>query len=250
MTEDAALFAGALTYGFRARQPREDAAAYRKALIEHVRVRDFSAAYEIQLNKPLADWSADEVLAFRQYLSSQPPPSETPRPGLTFPMATDASRYPVTEASLVTLADQGLASLVRMRERKPRKQLAIFISVLLTDGALITVVPPTRADRVSILKLLAQTHPVFGFFIAFDAFSHTIDEATGTATKKDALMLHIGTREMRVLKLRPYVVRGPLAIFETPPPPPVDLRHLEHGQGMHDPYAGIFVSVPPSEGVS
>jgi hypothetical protein len=245
MTDD--LFPGALTYGFRKRRSDEDAHAYRKALIAHVEKQDYAAGFEIRINKPQALWTPEQIRAFDAHVRQSTPPSDQLRPGLlALHVVQDETRYPVTDDELKALAESALKSAMRMREQKPRKTLPIFLSVLLTDGILLTTATH-REDRIAVLKFLAQTHPVFGFVCVFDAFLHALGETT--ATKKDCLMAQIGTRDWRLLKHRPYVVRGNIAIWDWPYPADVDVSAEMRKPGdVHDPYATIFVSVPPSSG--
>jgi hypothetical protein len=88
---------------------------------------------------------------------------------------------------------------------------------------------------------------VFGFFLVFDAFIHAITEtpAGKRAEKGEAILAQIGTRDLRVTKRRPYRRLKGRVVFDDPPPEDIDMRGLDV---VSDPYASIFVSVPPPTG--
>ena len=66
------------------------------------------------------------------------------------------------------------------------------------------------------------------------------------ARKIDAITQHLMTRELRLIKRRPYHVEGSHVVFDDPPPEDLDGR--VEGPHIEDPYAEIFVTVPRSTG--
>lgn len=240
---DPAITAAVLTYGFRARRPGEHEAAYAAAVIAHVHSRDYAAAHELRLNKPQADWTPADVDGFVAHLTGLPGARDTFTPG-DFQMLPGLTigQFPVTEAAVMEIAGKGLEAMMEMRRADPTRELAIIGSVLLMNGDLLTL-PLPRGDRIAWLKHLARTEPVFGFVLAADVFIHAIS-VDKVATKRDALLVHLGTRDLRVMKRRPYQVVNGRVEFEHPPPPDVDVR--DPTVTVNDPYASIFVSVPPS----
>jgi hypothetical protein len=233
-------------YEFRPRGPFEGAQQYKAALIAHVADRDLAAAEELRLGRPQAEWTPAEVTAFREHLFAiHRGPREQLPPGTPIPMI-DGGQHPVSEDSLLTLAARGVAAFVEKRQVDATQPLFIMANVLLTTGHVWIAPIVERGDRVAVIKTLAQEMPVFGFFVVFDAFLHRISAAgqpTQRAEKIDTILAHVGTRDLRRLITRPYrIVRG-RAIFDDPPPADLDKRGPET---KFDPYASIFVSVPPS----
>ncbi len=227
-----------ITYHFRAPRVGERAADYLAALIDHVQSRDLAAGHELRLGKRQADWTPAEGLAFSERMRALPGPREDGIRG-RFTQVRDPGPYDVTEAQLITLARRGITALVKLRERKPHREVPIFGSVLLTTGAVITT-SMKRDDRIAVLKHLARTEPVFGFFNVFDAYLHQVHEG-GRATKQDGIMANVGTREMRRTLVQPYHYAGNIVVLDEALPD-IDFRepHVE----AQDPYASIFVSVP------
>jgi hypothetical protein len=66
------------------------------------------------------------------------------------------------------------------------------------------------------------------------------------ASKVDVIVQHIMTRDLRLTKRRPYRVEGGRTVFDDPPPRDLDGR--VEGPNFDDPYAEIFVTVPPAPG--
>ena len=84
--------------------------------------------------------------------------------------------------------------------------------------------------------------------LVFDAFVHAIEVAqdgSQKASKRDAILCQVGTRELRRMMRRLYRLEDDRAIFDTPPLEDLDGGDLRNGI---DPYAEIFVSVPPPTG--
>lgn len=241
----AQFYAAAAAYGFRPRRRGEDEAAYFAALIEHVESRDYAAAHELRLGRRQAEWTASDVEGFQQRLSSSMPTTDEFGPGVHSFATIEGDRRPATEASLLALADRQLDVLMALRRKKRHTNaegsVPILSSVLLDDGHVLHA-NASSSDRIAIVKALVRTHPVFGFCVVFDAFMHGI--VGGAAVKRDAFVAQVGTREMRVMKRRPYRVVAGRAEFDSPPPPDVNIRETSGD----DPYASIFVSVPPVTG--
>ena len=244
------------TYPFRGRGPFESEAQYREALIAHVETRDFALAHELRVGRAQVEWSPADVQAFRDHIEGLPGPrteaAQAPRHimsakvGLLSP-ALMADRAAAT-AALDGIATKGLDALVARRRQQPLWQIPVFITVLLESGDIL-VTSTGRGDRVAVIKALAQSMPVFGFTCGTDVFVHGIalDAAGGAtgATKRDALIMHVGTRDLRIVKVRPYAIRQGRVYFDDPPPPDKDLRTPD----CQDPYSEIFVTVPPVQGV-
>jgi hypothetical protein len=128
------------------------------------------------------------------------------------------------------------------RRADPAREIPILIHLLMTDGR-IFVTPVARGDRVAIVTTIARTMPLYGFIVLADVFIHGIDAAAGHATKTDALVAHVGTRDLRRMMTRPYrVVDGRAVFLEAPPD--VDKRGAET---LSDPYAGVF-AMPATPG--
>jgi hypothetical protein len=241
MTLDELIAAAVARYEFRRQLRKETAAAYRVALIDHVETRDFAAAHELRIGKPQAEWSPDDVQDFKTRTLKIPrvrrefAPGETP---IGLPVVCVAGGGPVTEELLFTLADNGLTAVIERRIAEPQWDVPILIAALLMDGSLVTT-PSARGDRVAVLKYLARNSPLFGFFIAADMFLHTIGETT--ATKTEGIVMHIGTRERRLVRLATYS-RTPAGVVFAPTKDMIPTATDE------DPYADVFVSVPPPPG--
>lgn len=237
---------------FRARRAGETARQYRDALIAHAEQRDFTAAHEVRVGRQQSAWTAQDVEAFHAHVRAIPPPRQEDPPPLipTLDAGQVRAERMATEAlateALLEVADRGLQALVERRTEHPRQEIAIMVTVLLTDGRLL-ITSPGRGDRVAVVKALARQLPVFGFTVGHDAFIHKIEP--GKAAKRDAIMMHIGTREVRLLKVRPYRYEDDRrrVVFEDPLPD-VDVREQTGSEHTFDPYAGIFVSVPPTTG--
>lgn len=231
---------------FRDAQAGETVDQYLAALIDHVETRDFAEAHELRLGKPQAEWTPEEGHAFRERLMAKPFTSDEfrgdhPR---AFLVATNADRYPPTDAEVRRQAREGVASLMRMRREQPTKSLAIFASVLLLDGTLHTA-SVGRGDRIALIKALAREMPVYGFYLVGDMFLHGMNTETGQTTKTDAIVGQVGTRTMRLLLTQRYRIIDGFGVSAD------DLEELDvraENVDAQDPYAEIFVSVPRQTG--
>lgn len=237
--------AAAAAHGFRPCGPLEDAQAYRDALIAHVRRHDYACAYELQLGRPQAEWTADEILAFKDTLMALRGPRTDPLPFLFQPMMeTGKFSGPLQDGMVLAMADAMLKWFEKERRRRPDYQFKPMLDLLLMDGRTMAT-EVERGDRVAVLKTIAQQVPLYGFVLGCDAYVHLISQggATATVAKREAILLHVGTRDLRIAKVRPYR-RGDrgVVVFDDPPPADYDLR----GPNTRDPYASIFVSVPMS----
>lgn len=231
-------------FGFRRQEPQEPTAAYRHALAAHVDRFDFTAAHELRLGKPHASWTPEDIRAFRAHLETEVPNARTaylPGTGHPFPIVgmPPGSEAATTE-NLLAISRAGLMKVMDRRQHQPDWDVPIFVSVLLTNGAILAT-QTTRGDRVALLKMLAQNAPVFGFHIVFDAYLHLIADA-GRHEKRDVILTHIGTREMRIAMWAPYRRTPAGIVFDAIQE--MDMRNAN----ARDPYADVFVSVPPPVG--
>jgi len=245
MTDDlrALMAAAAAAWGFRPRGPFEGQEAYRAALIEHVECRDYATAHELRVGRRQSAWTDADLEAFRRHMLERrgEPRQELP-PGTVLVGGVIGGEFEATEDGLLSLARTALAAFVDMRRRDPGAELPILAHVLLTTGEA-WVTPVGRRDRVAVLRYLAREGPVFGYVLCADTFIHSIpaEGHPGRAMKTDALVVHVGTRDLRRMMVRPYTVRDGRAVFNDPPPPDVDKRK-EGGWIDHDPYATVFVT--------
>jgi hypothetical protein len=240
-------------YPFRGPEAGEDPAVYLRALVEHVRKRDMALAHELLLGKRQAEWSPEEVHGFARASEHLGGASEEFSEGVHVAVAVSTDHEEVSEVNLLRCASRGLEAMMQMRREAPTRELRIMLNVLLTTGELTTYMP-AHHDRLALLKHLVRTQPVFGFFLLFDAFIHNINDARGPtakATKRDALLMRIGTRERHWMKTRPYRVLdgGKRAVFDNPPPPDLDMLEQLRAQdrGGRDVYMGVF-AVEQAEG--
>jgi hypothetical protein len=241
---DALIDRAVTTYQFRRRGPFEGRAAYLAALVDHVESRDFAAAHELRVGRVQGEWTPADVTAFYEHMKGRgaTPPRETLKPGTAIPLIELPDRYVVTEGVLLDLAARGLDVWMETRRADPAREIPILIHVLMTDGRLF-VAPVARGDRVAVLTTIARTSPLYGFIVLADVFIHGIDAAGGHATKTDALVAHVGTRDLRRMMTRPYRVVDGHAVF-LDAPPDVDKRGAET---LSDPYAGVF-AMPAAPG--
>lgn len=242
---DPMVIAAAARHNFRPRRTHEPAETYRLAVIDHVESFDFAAAHELRVGRPQAEWTADDVDAFSKWmLGHRGLPRRELRPG-TAVVGLEYGPFPVNVEQLFELATFAVDAIVAMRQEKPEASVPIVASVFLLDGRVMSGFVQ-RADRYAYLKSLTRNEPTFGFFLVADVFVHGVDLVTHRATKRDEIICHIGTREKRWMRRRPYTVVDGRVTFEANPPADLDLA----GEGMRvsDPYADIFVSVPEPTG--
>jgi hypothetical protein len=239
--EHRALMVRALaTYPFRERGIFEGERQYMAALIAHVADRDLAMAHELRVGRRQAEWTPDDVAQFRELmLATHRPPRETLGPRTSL-MVMDAGYTDPTDDALDALAEAGLVAYVERKTEAPTDTPPIMATVLLATGQVL-ITQADRGDRVAILKTVARELPVFGFFLCCDVFIHEIPVAgePGTGQKREALVLHLGTRERRVMMVRPYQVIAGRAVFADPPPPNIDKR--DPGTVV-DPYATVFAA--------
>ncbi len=259
----AMIMAAAIKYNFR--QPTDPTpagvAAYVRDLIAHVNSRDWAAAHELRIGKPQAEWTPDDANGFARLLKGKTRTDHELDPGVHRFQGFDfGDGFPVTEACLRELANDSLTDLMDMRRKDATKELPILAVVLLTTGGARLLLPGSN-DRIGLLKHLARTEPVFGFALTFDSWMHELTVADtekdlsptswqtdqrriGKATKRDALVQHIITRDLRLIRRRTYGFEGTRAVFDEPAPPDIDVR--VQGPTVDDPYAELFVTVPRS----
>lgn len=244
MTDELLIATIAERFQFRQRRRHETLAAYRVALIDHVEPRDFTAAHEIRTGRPHADWTPADVAQFRERILQVPatrgdfPPGQTPE-ALQVLASPPPPGVTVDTAWLRELAEAGLQSLIRRRINEPEWQVPILISALLLDGTLLTTTSH-RSDRIAILRYMTRNAPVFGFFIAADMFLHTMSDTK--ASRAEGILMHIGTRELRIARVAEYTRTASGIVFKNPYD--IDLRR----PAVQDPYADIFVSTPQPGG--
>lgn len=239
MTLDDLIATAAARYQFRRRLRTETAAAYRHALIDHVESRDFAAAFELRIGKPQAEWAPDDVHDFKTRIFKIPRVRQEFAPGQTpigLPVVCVAGDGTASDELLFKLADNGLAAVIDRRIAEPAWEVPVLISALLTDGTLMAT-SSARGNRVAVLKYLARNTPLFGYFIAADMFLHQITVGK-SATKAEGIIMHVGTRERRLVRIATYE-RTPAGIVFAP------TKDMVPNAGDEDPYAEVFVSVPP-----
>lgn len=231
--------------------PPTDAAAvdgWFRRLVAHVEQRDWADAFEILIGRRRADWTADDCAAFVARRAA------SPGPRLEFGAddvrqlsgVMDSARYACTTATLKRLARRGLGALAHMRRDEPRAEFPVFVSLLMADGRLMSL-RCNSDDRVAVVKHFARHEPLFAYFVVFDAYSYVVnvDPAAPRTEQRDALMCQAGSRDTRWLFRRLYRVEGDRVIFDAPTPEELDLTG-DDLKNIRDPWAEIFVSVPPS----
>jgi hypothetical protein len=83
--------------------------------------------------------------------------------------------------------------------------------------------------------------------VASDAFIHGVDQDNRRADKIDALVMHVGTRESRLVWVRTYRIERGAVVFDEPSrKSDLDVRRDPNLKSFEDPYATIFVSTPPA----
>ena len=219
-------------------------------LVAHVEQRDWADAFEIMIGKDQADWSPEDVQAFadRRMKPDRPRAKREFGPNEFFAVPAIEERgrdhYECSPDSVMALAAKGLAWFVDERKRAPTRELPILASILLMDGHTLTAACDSE-NRIAVIKHLARTRPVYGFWLIFDAFVHAMELGPqAKATKRDCLICQLGTRDMRRMMRRTYEVLHGVAVFD----PAVEDLDDDAVRSGEDPYAEIFVSVPTPSG--
>lgn len=243
MTKD--LIAAAVArFDFRPRGPFETPDQYLEALIDYAASRDNSAAHELRTGRRQADWTPEDLDTFVAAQMAAPSPPSEFQAGrvVSLRMVESHDLHEVSIRNLLRLADAGLhtaMALCRQRTASVDAIVQIMATVLLTSGRVVIAPVAERGDRVAVLRLLAQNLPVFGYFLVFDGILHDVNRLTQTSTKQETLIAQIGTRDLRVMKRRPYDVVEGRPVFRDPPPEDI-VQQLGEWVITEDPYAAIF----------
>jgi hypothetical protein len=235
------LFARALAaYPFRDPEPDEDAGAYIRAVLAHVRDRDLSMAEEIRLGKVQAEWTPEEARHFQEHCTDGWTGPREEFDDYVFVGTRDPGPYQPTAAVLLELASAQLEDYMAMRCQGD----VPFISLLaLLDTGELLLSGVDRDHRLAALKYIARTERLFGFSLVAEYFIHGVNPE-GKAEKRDAVVANIGTRDLRIFRMRPFHYVAGAVVFDEAPPD-VDMR----GEAAAvDAYASVFVSVPPPSG--
>jgi len=233
--------AAATRWQFRPCGPLEDPEAYRQTLIEHVHARDYAMAHELRVGRAQADWTEDDIRTFKERLFALQGPPDAPLPFAAIPMMeTGKFSGPLSIDMVAEMARRMLNWFMQERRRAPQREFRPMIDLLLMDGRTLAT-EVNRNDRIAVLKTLAQHLPVYGFVIGFDAYAHLIAPDNTTVEKRDCLIVHIGTRDVRIAKVWPYRYQPNGTVVFEEMRPDMDMRGPH---GIQDPYASIFVSVP------
>jgi hypothetical protein len=222
----------------------EDPAQYREALIRHVRSRDYAMAHELRVGRAQADWTTEDVRLFKESMMAMQGPPRDALSDLAQPMM-ETGRFtgPLTVDMVFEMARRMLHWFKQERRKAPQREFRPKIDLLLMDGRTLAT-EVNRGERIAVLKTLAQELPVYGFVIGFDAYAHILAQDNSKAEKVDCIIVHVGTRDVRVTKVWPYHYQpNGTVVFDNEPKPDLDFK----GDGAHDPYAEIFVSVPTSK---
>jgi hypothetical protein len=239
MTREDLIARHTARWGFRPRGPFEGAQQYRDAVIAFLETRDWAASFEVRIGKPQPEWSTDEARAFEAHMMRpRRGPGTDPVPAVF----VEAGRFPCIFETLRLLAHAGFEVLAALRRKDPLASVPIYAHAVLLDGTTLVTIT-SSGDRLGVLKGAAQQLPLYGYVLVFDAFIHSIDRVSGTATKRDALLAHLGTREERHVLDRAYTVAGRTVTFDAERD--LDLRTGNELDSFVDPYAELFVSVPP-----
>lgn len=234
--------AAAEKYHFRRRRTHESEAFWRAALILYIEHRDWGLAHELRVGKPQAEWTPDEHKDFIERLRRKNVPSETLSEPHRAPIIAEEFGEEPTDEGLLRLVTRGLEAVVEERTQRPRAEIPVYVSGLLTTGALITTVVATP-DRVALVKLWAQMLPLYGYVVVTDAFMHSVNTEKQSTSKVDAIMARVGSRTLRQVRFKPYRWRpdGSVEWLENPPV-------LDEANITEDAWSGIFVSVPTPGG--
>ena len=163
------LEASAKAFSFRRSLPGESLEAYRAALVAHVDRQDMAAAHEIRVGRQQRDWTQADIEAFTQHTATLPGPSSTLHQQ-AFVTRIEEGPFEVSEQGLRKVALQGVENMIAMRRKEPTTNLMVMASVLLVNGKILTAFVHSE-DRLSFVKSMAQTEPVYGYFIVFDGWS-------------------------------------------------------------------------------
>ena len=237
-------------YHFRPRMIAESIEAYLALLIAHVQSHDIAAAFELRVGRRQPDWTKENIAAFIEHTRKLGGPSPAFDPGLHAFAMMETAGHRATPEALRLLALGGVAFMQQQRRENPTGPLLVMVNVLLTDGRIKhTAVHPD--ERLALLTAMAKSEPVFGFYLVFDAWlHHVVSDPTGTrqssAGKRDCIMAQVRTRDERYTIVRSYEVRDGKVVFDDPPPPDITDDDYRNGR---DPYAEVFVSVPPTDRV-
>jgi len=242
------LIAGALVrYPFRPPREGESLEAYRAALVEFLESRDFALGHEIRVGRAQADWTPEDVKAFRENIERE----HYRGPGRDVEalemLGTESGEWEPTDASMWVIFNELLSMMRDWKIEDPGRVLFPHIAALMTNGQLFSA-PVERRDRKGALRMLTKHGPCYGWVVVADAFMHLITEDK-TATKQDVILGHMGTRTTRVIKNLLYRYVDGRPVFD-PTPQEWDLRNMPPGEQIEDPYADLLVSVPRSERVS
>lgn len=155
-----------------------------------------------------------------------------------------AGRVACTLAGVRLVAAYAQEVLEVKRLADARAELPIILQIITLESRnMVTTV--SSDDRIAVLRGAARTYPLYAYALTFDAFVHNADGQT--ATKSDALLTHLGTRDGdRHILQRRYTVDGARVTMQ--PETDLDCRQVETPTGerctVTDPYAWVFVSVP------
>ena len=241
-------------YPFRERHPEESDEQYTKAVIDFIETRDWALAHEIRVNTRQPEWDAVQTDDFRKRVSRKFVPREpaTSSPGgmrmLPMSVVGRIDEKDVTESMLIDMAETALGALLSARIADPEREVPALVHVLLSDGQILyAAVNPE--ERVSVLRALVQAVPVFGYFVLLDVFMHGMpaEGREGKATKQDALIAHIGTREMRRMVAQPYQIDGARVVAGERSTLKKDTPKIVEEV---DPYAGVFAMPGQSSSVN
>jgi hypothetical protein len=246
-------------YEFREPRVDERSEDYRAALVDHVECHDLSMAHELRLGREQAAWTADDIRAFKRRLQQiDAGPRSQFQPGLqVLKVLEDKGGYDASDEELLLLGRASLQHFVTRRCASPRVALPVMISALLSDGRILHLTVDS-GDRLAALRLLAQRFPLYGFLLTFDGWIHQIvtplsdpGEAP-SATKRDALFVHIGSRTLRRILIQPYdyaTTEGMEHVILTDAELKEHDPRADYQPGSVDPYADLFVTVPLSSRV-
>jgi hypothetical protein len=233
-------------YPFREAAPGESGADYLRALAAHVEQHDFAMAHELRLGRAQADWTPDEINAFRDRMLALP----RMRRGVVtkqLMLGTESGHFDTTDAAMRVILTEFMTMFREWRIERPNRDLAPHIAALMMNGQLFSA-PIHRRDRYGSLKMLTQNAPCYGWVIVMDAFLHEITESQ-KAIKHDVILAHVGTRTMRIVARQNYRYDQGRPVFE-PDIVEWDLRDQKDGMTFEDPYADLLVSIPETGSVS